>query len=415
MIGYLDLPSGISGDMFLGCLLDAGWPIEQLRATLANLHLPDAAVVEARSVMKGPFRATRADVRLPEPTGTTTHEHHAHGPHTHTHEHASHAHRNLNDIRRIIRESNLAGVVKEKSIAVFTRLANAEAKVHGTTVDQIHFHEVGALDAIVDIVCTVAGVHELGLDQLFASALPLGHGWIDSQHGALPLPAPATLELLSAARAPTRQAPGPGELVTPTGAALVCELAKFEQPLMQLQRIAIGAGMRDTAWPNVARLWIGAAPARSSASGDSIVQVETNIDDMNPQLYGPLIDKLLATGALDVWITPIQMKKNRPGVVLAVLAASSRKSEIADILLRETTTLGLRIVPVDRMEADRETQLLDTPFGAVQIKLKKWGGKVVGAMPEYEDCRKLAESKKLPLKMVYDAALSAAHAAFLGS
>ncbi len=385
MIGYLDLPSGISGDMFLGCLIDAGWTIEQLRAALDKLNLPDPVKVDARQVMKGPLRAMRVNVHSPE-NDEHHHDHghahdHDHG-HSHEHQHEHHHHhpqRNLHDIRKIIESSDLPGPVKQKAVAVFARLANAEAKVHGTTVDTIHFHEVGALDAIADIVGTVAGLHELGIERLYSSGLPMGHGWTDSQHGKLPLPAPATLELLSAAGVPSRPAPGTGELVTPTGAALVCELAKFEQPMMRLQKIAIGAGKRETPWPNVARLWLG---AESSPQGDSfrdtIVQIETNIDDMNPQLYGPLSERLFAAGSLDVWLVPIQMKKNRPGVMLGVLTGAANQRTIADIILRETTTLGVRVHPVQRFEAEREIKSINSPYGAVQVKIKSWGGQIVG-------------------------------------
>jgi hypothetical protein len=219
---------------------------------------------------------------------------------------------------------------------------------------------------------------------------------------------------LAAAGAPTCKAPGPGELVTPTGAALVCELAKFEQPAMRLAKIAIGAGQRDTAWPNAARLWLGAEDvAASDSARDTIVQIETNIDDMNPQFYGPLMQRLLAAGALDVWATPIQMKKGRPAVTLGVLAAASKQREMADIILRETTTLGVRVHPVQRFEAEREMQSVTTTYGIIQVKLKKWGGQVIGAMPEYEDCRKLAEARNISLRTVYDSALAAAHDAFL--
>jgi uncharacterized protein (TIGR00299 family) protein len=395
MIGYLDLPSGISGDMFLGCLVDAGWPIEQLRATIATLlPNPQDVSVESRDVMKGALRATLVEVSAADQK----------------------AHRHLHSVAEIIGNSELPATVKERSIAVFTRLAHAEAKVHGTSVEKIHFHEVGALDAIVDIVGVVAGVHELGIEALYASPLPMGHGWTNSQHGQIPLPAPATLELLAAANAPTRPAPGPGELVTPTGAALVCELAKFQQPAMRLQRIAMGAGQRETPWPNVARLWLGTQEAGASSDDSSaatILQMETNIDDMNPQLYAPLSERLLAAGALDVWLVPMQMKKSRPGVTLAVLLPAAKKHEIADIILRETTTLGVRVHPVSRFEADREMQQVATQFGIVQVKLKKWSGQIYGAMPEYEDCRRLAEQKNVALRTVYDAALAKAHAQFM--
>ena len=410
--GYLDLPSGISGDMFLGCLVDAGWSIEQLRATLTKLRLPSQDwAVDARDVMKGPLRAKLVDVRVTE--GPPIKHQFILTQHAHAHDHT---HRNLHDIKAIIEAADLARVVKDKAVAVFTRLAHAEAKVHGSSVEQIHFHEVGALDAIVDIVGTVAGLHELGIEKLYASALPMGHGWTKSAHGDIPLPAPATLEILSAAGAPTRPAPGPGELVTPTGAALVCELATFNQPAMKLQKVAIGAGQRDMPWPNAARLWVGveeSASASSESSQESIVQLETNIDDMNPQHYGPLTERLLAAGALDVWLVPMQMKKGRPGVLLAVLAPAAQQRGIADIILRETTTLGVRVHRVERFEAQREIKPVTTPFGIVQVKLKRWSGELVGAMPEYDDCRRLAQARNLPVKLVYDAALSAAHDEFL--
>jgi uncharacterized protein (TIGR00299 family) protein len=416
MIGYLDMPAGISGDMFLGCLVDAGWPIEQLRAALSKLKLPASDwSVESRQVMKGVLRATLVDVRVTEGPQPLPMQHKfVLNPSAHDHG-GGHSHRNLDDIRGIINRSDLPNEVKEKSIAVFIRLANAEAKVHGTTVDQIHFHEVGALDAIVDIVGSVAGVYELGIEQLYASAFPLGGGWTNSQHGQIPLPAPATLELLSAAGAPTRKAPGDGELVTPTGAALVCELASFEQPPMRLEKAGLGAGQRDTAWPNIARLWLGASIASSSenSANRTLVQIETNIDDMNPQFYAPLSDRLFAIGALDVWLVPIQMKKNRPAVTLCVLAPANLQPAITDLIMRETTTLGLRIVPVNRVEAEREFKNVETPFGSVKVKLKRWNNQIIGATPEYEDCRRLAEANHVPLKQVYDAAISAAHLAYL--
>lgn len=412
MIGYLDLPAGISGDMFLGCLIDAGWSIDALRAALTKLKLPASDwSVEAKTVMKGVLRATLVDVKVtegPQPL-PMTHKFVMNPASGHGHDHS---HRNFNDIRAIIEKSDLPEAVKSKSIAVFGRLAFAEAKVHGTTVEQIHFHEVGALDAIVDIVGSVAGVHELGIEKLYSSALPMGGGWTMSQHGKIPLPAPATLELLTAAGAPTRTSPGDGELVTPTGAALVCELATFAQPSLRLQKLGTGAGQRDCAWPNIARLWLGIEEKSqsNSASSSSIVQLETNIDDMNPQLYSPLMDRLFASGALDVWLTPIHMKKNRPGVTLCVLAPAAVQDAIADLILRQSTTLGIRVVPVTRFEAEREMRTVATAFGQIQVKCKKWAGEVVGVMPEYEACAKLALAANVSVKEVYDAAMVAAHA-----
>ncbi len=385
MIAYLDTPSGISGDIFLGCLLDAGWPLERLQFAIAQLHVPsDEYTLSARAVMKGPLRATLADVQTSE----------------------GHAHRHLADIDKIISASDLPQTVKQNAIAVFTRLADAEAKVHGTTRDKIHFHEVGAMDAIIDIVGACAGLHDLAIEKLFASALPLGQGWTKSEHGQIPLPAPATLELLAAAKAPTRPAPGPGEWVTPTGAALVCQLATFQQPAMQLEKIGTGAGTKDAPWPNVARLWLG-TPLPSG--GGEMVQLETNIDDMNPQLYAAVSEKLFAAGAKDVWFTPIQMKKNRPAVLLSALGARSQESALSQIILEETTTLGVRVHPLDhRHEARREMREVQTAHGKVRVKIKWLGERAIGAMPEYDDCKALAEKSRLPVRIVWEEAVTTA-------
>jgi len=425
MIAYLDLPSGISGDMFLGCLVDAGWPIDQLRQIIQKLHLPESEwSVESKSVMKGPLRATLVDVHTT--AQPHTHHHHEHADHHHDHEH-EHAHehkhepkqprphRNLHDVRAIINAADLAAAVKEKSIAVFTRLASAEARVHGSTIEAVHFHEVGALDAIIDIVGCVAGLHALSISRLYCSPVPLGSGWITTDHGKLPLPAPATLELLAQAKAPTRPAPGDGELVTPTGAAILAELATFDQPPMRFERIALGAGQKDFPWPNIARLWLGTQTTPSSDPTPQtapLVQLETNIDDMNPQLYAAVTDRLFAAGARDVWLTPIQMKKGRPAVILSVLADSNLEKPLADLILIETTTLGLRVTPVHRHEARREMKTIQTPHGPVQVKLKYLADTLVGYTPEYEDCRRLADSLNLPLRTVYDSALATAHATF---
>jgi len=386
MIAYLDTPSGISGDIFLGCLLDAGWTLDRLRFAIAQLRLPaDEYALDARVVMKGPLRATLADVQTSE----------------------GHSHRHLADIERIIAGSDLPAGVKKNAVAVFTRLADAEAKVHGTTRDKIHFHEVGAMDAIIDIVGTCAGLHDLSIEKLFASPLPLGSGWTQSQHGAIPLPAPATLELLAAAKAPTRPAPGPGEWVTPTGAALVCELATFGQPPMTLERIGTGAGTKNTPWPNVARLWLG----KPTAAPSGMVQLETNIDDMNPQLYAPVFEKLFAAGAKDVWLTPIQMKKNRPAILLSALAPASQEAALSQVMLEETTTLGVRVHALQgRHEAGREMREVQTRFGPVRVKVKFVDQNAVGAAPEYDDCKALADQQNISARQVWEAATAAAQA-----
>ena len=385
MIAYLDIPSGISGDMFLGCLVDAGWSIERLKFTIAQLRLPtEEWSIEARQVMKGPLRATLVDVQAAE----------------------GHHHRHLKDIRAIIEASDLPKNVQERALAVFLRLAGAEAKVHGTTVDKIHFHEVGAVDAIIDIVGVCAGLAELNITKLYASPFPLGAGWAQTDHGQIPLPAPATLELLAAAKAPTRPAPGPGEWVTPTGAALVSEFAEFAQPFITLEKIGTGAGQKTTPWPNVARLWLGNAAARGP-----LVQLDTNIDDMNPQLYAAVSDKLFAAGAKDVWFTPIQMKKNRPAILLSALGSAASEAALSRVMLEETTTLGVRVHELDhRHEARRKMHTVETPFGAVQVKTKWLDDQAIAAMPEYDDCRALAEAAKVPVRTVYEAATAAAQA-----
>ena len=315
------------------------------------------------------------------------------------------AHRHLHHIREIIHQSTLPPPIQARAIAVFTRLAAAEASVHGSTIEEVHFHEVGAIDAIIDIVGVCAGLAALGVERLYASGAPLGEGWTNSAHGRIPLPAPATLALLTAANAPTRPAPGPGELVTPTGAALLAELATFHQPRMKLQRIGIGAVQKDFAWPNVARLWLG-----EPVDEGNLVQMETNIDDMNPELYAAVSDQLFAAGALDVWTTPIQMKKGRPALLLSVLASASREQVLADILLRETTTLGLRVHTVHRHEAQRDFVTVETPYGAIPVKRKWLYNQVVGIKPEYEACLRLAQQQGVSVRQVHEAAQAAAHA-----
>jgi uncharacterized protein (TIGR00299 family) protein len=382
VIAYLDMPSGISGDMFLGCLVDAGWSIDALRDTIGRLGLPDRSwSVGAESTMRGPLRATFVDVQTREADGR---------------------HRHLSTIRGIIEAADLSVEVKGGAIGTFERLAVAEAEVHGTTVEKVHFHEVGALDTIVDIVGVSAGLRALGIDSLYASAAPVGPGWVDTEHGRLPLPAPATLALLTAAAAPTCESPGSGELVTPTGAALLAHYATFRQPRMRLAKIATGCGRRSFDWPNVARLWLG----EPMSAGEPVVQLDANIDDMNPQFYASVSDRLFDAGALDVWTTPVQMKKGRPGVVLSVLAPRTCEAALAELVLRETTSFGLRVRPLRRYEATREFRSVATRFGEVRMKIKRLASEVIGAMPEFEDCRRLAEQHGVSVRVVHEAALA---------
>ncbi len=399
MIAYLDMPSGISGDMFLGCLVDAGWPVEQLQATIERLALPAGSWrVAQEPVMRGPLAATLLQVEAAE----------------------GDQHRHLHHIAAILGQADLPPRVKERSLAVFTRLARAEAAVHGSSIEEVHFHEVGALDAIIDVVGVCAGLEALGVRQLYASSAPLGEGWTQSAHGRIPLPAPATLAILAAAGAPTRPAPGPGELVTPTGAALVAELAEFRQPPMRLQRIGLGAGRKEFAWPNVARLWLGEDDAPRAAGihdaqAETMTLLETNIDDMNPELYAAVSRALFAAGARDVWLTPVQMKKDRPAVQMSVLGVAADEVALVTTLLRETTTLGVRVQPVTRYAAARTVQEVSTPFGTVQVKVKWVDGAAVGAKPEHADCVRLAEAHGVPVRVVYEAAAAAAYTTWLAA
>lgn len=384
MIGYLDLPSGISGDIFLGCLVDAGWPLEELQQIPLRLKLPlESCRIGQADVMRGALRATHVTVDAAE----------------------EYVHRHLSDIAALIEASDLPEPVQARAVAVFARLARAEAKVHGTTVEQIHFHEVGAIDAIVDIAGVCAGLDALGIDSLYASALPLGHGWTNSAHGRIPLPAPATLELLAEANAPARPAPGPGELVTPTGAALICELAVFRQPEMRVRRVAVGAGSKEFDWPNVARLWLGDATSADAA----LVILETNIDDMSAELYPAVQDALVRAGALDVWSTAALMKKGRPASVLSALVPVDRERSVADAMLRETTTLGVRVHGVQRHEAERDFATVETEYGQVSVKLKRVQGELLGVKPEYEECARLAEAHGVPVRVVVERAQAAAN------
>ncbi|MXX24322.1 MAG: nickel pincer cofactor biosynthesis protein LarC [Caldilineaceae bacterium SB0668_bin_21] len=391
-VAYLDTPSGVSGDIFLGCLVDAGWPLDSLHKTVDSLNLPSGSwSIKTQSAMQRGIRATRVEVDVSDET----------------------TERHLADVLKIIDAATLPAEVKRRAGAVFTRLAAAEAHIHGTTTDAVHFHEVGALDAIIDIVGVCAGLHELTVNTLYASPLPLGPGWANSMHGRIPLPAPATLELLAAVNAPTVPAPGPGELVTPTGAALLAELALFRQPEIRLRNIGYGAGQKQFDWPNVARIWLGdelaeAPNLNTREPTESLLVLETNIDDMNPELYEPVQRRLFDAGALDVWITAIGMKKARPGTLLGVLAAPADESNLASLLLRETTTLGVRVYPVRRHVAERTMKTVATSFGPVRVKVKRVEGKVVGAKPEFEDCQALAEATGTPLPAVYAAALAAA-------
>ena len=386
MIGFLDCYSGISGDMLLGALVDAGVSIEEVRATVAALGLADEVAVAAATVERAGLLATRVtvDARADGPSRTFA------------------------DVATVVERASLPPDVRAKSLAILRRIAEVEGAIHGLPADQVELHEVGALDAIVDVVAAVAGLASLGIDRLVVSAMPVSPGSIvgASHHGQLPGPAPATLALLADAGAPVRPFGDGRELVTPTGAALAVTLGTFGQPPMRLVRVGYGAGAADTPWPNVLRLWLG--EPLDALPGDGHVVLETNIDDMNPQLLASAVETILAAGALDISVSPLQMKKGRAGSLVCVIARAADEDRLARLLLRETTTLGVRVHDVRRHEAGRRFATVQTPFGPVTVKCKVLDGAVVGAMPEFESVRAAAEAAGASLAKVHAAAAAAA-------
>lgn len=427
---YLDLFSGISGDMLIGALLDLGLDAHLFEHELEKLGL-NGYHLHVRRAQKCAIDGVKFDVHLAgehphdhahAPAGHS-HEHpHEHG-HIHAHKHAhahdhehdpNHAHgRDFQEIRRLIAASPLSGWVKEKSIAVFQRLAVAEGKIHGVPPEEVAFHEVGAVDSIVDIVGACVGLEMLGKPRVLASPVTEGNGWIDCAHGRFPIPAPATLAVLGARGIPVSQCSEPHELVTPTGAALLAELAEGFGPMQGVvaQKIGFGLGTRDNKTrPNVLRAVLGESSASNSAHDwetDTVAVLETNIDDINPEILGHFMETALAAGALDVFHTPIQMKKHRPAVLLTVLCAEAEADKFTELLLRETSAFGVRRSLAERRKLKREFVTLTTPHGQVSVKLGKLDGQIVQAAPEFESCRKLAEAAKVPLKTVYEAAIQA--------
>jgi uncharacterized protein (TIGR00299 family) protein len=371
MLAYFDCFSGISGDMTLGALVDAGLPLEVLRAELAKLNLP-GYTLSSEKVRRSGISATKVHVVLDEKDQPARH---------------------LADISRIINGSSLSPVIQQKSLAIFHRLAEAEAKVHGTTPDRVHFHEVGAVDALVDIVGSVIGLEHLGITEIIGSPVNVGSGTVHTAHGKLPVPAPATVELLR--NIPLYSSSITFELTTPTGAAILSTLAASFGllPQMKVDRIAHGAGNKDFSHtPNVLRLMIGELlPAYGE---DRSTLIETNIDDMNPQLYDHVIERLLAQGAQDAYLTPIIMKKGRPAILLSVLCDRMNTDAVLDTLFRETTSIGVRIGETGRK----------TSYGTVRVKVSRRGDEIMTVTPEYGDCKMLAEEKKVPLKSVIEEA-----------
>jgi pyridinium-3,5-bisthiocarboxylic acid mononucleotide nickel chelatase len=389
-LAYLDCFSGVSGDMLLGAILDCGVAADDLGNELGRLHL-DAYQFSSRKVTRAGLAATQAVVEVAGEASPRT----------------------LGDVLEVIGKSDLPRKDREQGSRVFQLLAEAEAKVHGETAETVHLHDVGAVDAIVDVMGTVAGLRLLGVEEVFASAVPAGSGSVGGPHGRLPLPAPATLELLARAKAPLRAADGEvGEFVTPTGAAILAGLATFVRPEMTLDRTGYGAGSRDVEGrPNVLRMWIG---ERIGGGTRPMVLIETNIDDMTGEMLGYARDKLLEAGAADVWFSSIQMKKGRPGVMLSVICAESEEETVARLLLRETSTLGVRVRPVHRWEAERELQEFESSLGRVAVKVKRLPDEPPRVAPEYEACRRIAEATGLPLAEVYRVVQAEAEAKIAG-
>lgn len=379
-IAYFDCFSGISGDMVLGALVDSGVEIAALEAELRRLDLHDWKISAAK-VKRGALFASQVTVESRE----------------------DHHHRGLSEIMRMIERAELPPRVKDRASRIFQRLGEAEAKVHQVDIEKVHFHEVGAVDAIIDIVGAAVGFELLGIDEFACSSLDVGAGRVKTAHGILPVPAPATAELLR--DAPVYSSGIEKELVTPTGAAIASTLAtRFaEIPPMHLKSIGYGAGSTDLAErPNVFRLLVGdAAGMKEGEQWDAPISViEANLDDMSPQIYGYFVERALAAGALDVFSSAVQMKKNRPGLLVTLLCEDAAVNSLVDVLFQETTTIGVRTYEVRRRTLKREVVPVETPFGAVRMKVSRQNGTMLNAAPEYEDCRKIAAEKGIPLKQV---------------
>ena len=426
-IAYLECFSGISGDMFIGALIDAGVSPELLKETVAKLEI--GARLDVSRVIRGGIGATKVDVWVDEekdaprepaaPAAEHSHQHehgnhehqhpHEHGhSHDHKHEvhadhHHSHAHRGLTEIRKIIAGSSISDRAKKTATSVFEALGAAEAKIHNTSIEEVHFHEVGAVDAIVDIICAAVGVEALGANEIVCSKLNVGGGTVICAHGEIPVPAPATVELLK--DAPVYSSGIQAELVTPTGAAIVKTIAtRFAAfPEMKVEKTGYGAGSREfPGHANVVRLTVGESSASlaHSTTTDEVTILEANLDDLSPQVIGYVMDRLFEEGALDAFSVPVQMKKNRPGTLLTVLCKPEDAGTLTQLLFTETTTLGVRRREESRQTLSRRWENVRTQWGDVRIKIASMNGSVTNYAPEYEDCRRIAVENRVPLKTV---------------
>jgi len=392
---YFDCFSGASGDMVLGALIDAGVPLAEVRRALGSLAVdPDAVWTEP--VVRAGIRATKFCVRGEDSV--------------HTHSHGHEPHRTLAEIGALIDGSALSAAGKARAQALFCRLGGVEAAIHGVPLDQVHLHEVGALDSIIDIVGAVHALEYLGADRIVASPLNVGSGTVRAAHGTYPVPAPATLQLLTGA--PVYAGSQKAEMVTPTGALLISSYASTFGPLppMTVRTIGYGAGARDLPEaPNVLRVVIGAEQGAADAAPDRVVVIEAEIDDMTPQLFGAVMDALLGAGALDVFYTPVQMKKNRPGTLLTVIAPTGARAALTGLIFRETTTIGVRYRESEREVLDREIVEVSTAVGPIRVKIARQGGAVLNIAPEFDDCVRAATAAGRPVKDVQALAVRAFH------
>ena len=391
---YFDCFSGASGDMILGALIDAGLPLDQLRAAVGSLAL-DGVTLEAERVDRAGIGATKFRVRGADGR-RDQHDHHGQAHH---HPHHGHGHRGLSAICALVDRSALSEPAKDRARRLFRRLAETEAAIHGQPVEAIHLHEVGAVDSIIDIAGAVFGLEQVGADRVVSSPLNVGSGTVRCAHGVLPVPAPATTRLV--AGVPVYSSGVEAELLTPTGALLVTDYAERYGPLpaLRVRQVGYGAGDRDLAGtPNVVRVVIGDDGAAGNLQ--RVVVIESEMDDMNPQIFGVLMDRLHAAGALDVFYAPIQMKKNRPGTLVSIVALPADREALAGLLFRETTTIGVRFQEMDRERLEREEVTVETPLGPVRFKLAARNGDLVNAAPEFDDCLRLAERHDLPVKAV---------------
>ena len=379
---YFDCYSGISGDMILGAMVDLGVDIKEIRKALKKVDL-EGYKLHSKKIQRNGLASTQITVE----TKKLKKQH-------------SPSHRSFSDIRKLISQSKLTSTVKSNSIEIFKRIAKVEAQIHNTTIQKIHFHEIGGTDSIVDIVGGVWAIESLNLDTIISSPLNVGEGFIDCAHGRLPVPAPATLKLLKGI--PVFSNGVKAELTTPTGAAMIGFYAeKFESiPTMTITSEGYGAGSRVIpSLPNLLRVLVGNITIGKT---NNLVMIETNIDDMNPEIFETVMESLFSAGALDVYFSAIVMKKNRPATKISVLAECGIREKLSKILLTETSSFGVRFYSVDRLILDREIKKLKTPYGLIKIKLGKLDGKIVQASPEFEDCKKLSRAKKLPAKKIYD-------------